>query len=155
MCLPDFPLDWQKEPCPVAGPCHISDHLIVSEVKSPDPQLIKNSTHSLLVSTSIFLTPEGSYTLIWNFNIPSQAYSYLPSMCCVWLYISPPPGSGQSRGHHREIWTGRDHTHRWQGKMNSGELIWVNRFAKVCKLISAAFPPPKKLRAIIFSGGMH
>lgn len=53
MCLPDFPPDWQKEPCPVAGPHHISDDLIVSEVKSYDPQLIKKSTLSLLVMSII------------------------------------------------------------------------------------------------------
>ncbi|KAF5892749.1 centromere protein J isoform X1, partial [Clarias magur] len=40
--------DSQKEPCPVAGPHHISDSLIASEVKSHDPQLIKNSTLSVL-----------------------------------------------------------------------------------------------------------
>ncbi|MCJ8732243.1 hypothetical protein PDJAM_G00209100 [Pangasius djambal] len=37
--------DWRKEPC---GPLHAPDHLIVSELKSHDPQLIKNSTHSVL-----------------------------------------------------------------------------------------------------------
>lgn len=60
MCVSDFPLDGQKEPCPVAGPCHISDHLNVSEVKSHDPQLIKNSTHLVKVS----LTMEHCYTMI-------------------------------------------------------------------------------------------
>ncbi|XP_053482483.1 centromere protein J isoform X2 [Ictalurus furcatus] len=41
--------DWQKaQPCPVAGAHHISNHLIVSEVKSHDPQVIKNSTDSVL-----------------------------------------------------------------------------------------------------------
>ncbi|KAK3543932.1 hypothetical protein QTP70_031836 [Hemibagrus guttatus] len=40
--------DWQKEPCPVAAPLHISDHLIVSEVNNHHPQLAKNSTHSVM-----------------------------------------------------------------------------------------------------------
>ncbi|KAG7331454.1 hypothetical protein KOW79_005423 [Hemibagrus wyckioides] len=40
--------DWQKEPCPVAAPLHILDHLIVSEVNSHHPQLAKNSTHSVM-----------------------------------------------------------------------------------------------------------
>lgn len=44
-----FSTGWQKAlPCPVAGARHISDHLIVSEIKSHDPQLIKNSTNSVL-----------------------------------------------------------------------------------------------------------
>lgn len=50
----DFLLDWQKEPCPVAAPLHILDHLIVSEVNNHHPQLAKNSTHSVMVSISIF-----------------------------------------------------------------------------------------------------
>ncbi|XP_053351807.1 centromere protein J isoform X1 [Clarias gariepinus] len=43
-----YPTDLQKEPCPVAGPHHISDSLVVSEAKIQDPQLIENTTLSVL-----------------------------------------------------------------------------------------------------------